>query len=76
MCSIVCVFPNGDKIVANGKCDGYIADAPIGSNGFGYDPLFVSEIGCFGEISDEQKDSVSHRGRALEDFSAKIKKYL
>ncbi len=76
MCCIVCVFPDGKKIVANGKCEGYIADAPKGPNGFGYDPLFVSKVGCFGEISDAQKDSVSHRGVALEDFSIKIKKYL
>ena len=50
--------------------------APKGNNGFGYDPLFVSEIGSFGEISDAEKDSVSHRGKALEDFSKKITNYL
>lgn len=76
VCSIVCVFPSGDTITANGSCEGYIDFAPKGNNGFGYDPLFVSEIGSFGEISDAEKDSVSHRGKALEDFSKKITNYL
>ncbi len=76
MCSIVCVFPTGDKITATGKCEGYIARTPMGKNGFGYDPLFVSEVGCFGEISDNEKDSVSHRGRALKDFAEKIVNYI
>jgi len=76
VCSIVCVFPDGNKITAMGSCEGYIDFAPKGNNGFGYDPLFVSEIGSFGEISDAEKDSVSHRGRALVDFSKKITKFL
>ena len=76
VCSIVCVFSDGNKITAMGSCEGYIDFAPKGNNGFGYDPLFVSEIGSFGEISDAEKDSVSHRGRALEDFSKKITKFL
>ena len=76
VCSIVCVFPDGNKITAMGSCEGYIDFAPKGNNGFGYDPLFVSEIGSFGEISDAEKDSVSHRGRALEDFLKKITKFL
>ena len=76
VCSIVCVFPSGDTITASGSCEGYIDFAPKGNNGFGYDPLFVSEIGSFGEISDAEKDSVSHRGKALEDFSKKITNYL
>ena len=70
------MFPSGDTITANGSCEGYIDFAPKGNNGFGYDPLFVSEIGSFGEISDAEKDSVSHRGKALEDFSKKITNYL
>lgn len=74
--SIVCVFPNGDTITANGECHGYIAEEKSGTNGFGYDPLFVSSIGCFGTISDKEKDSVSHRGRALTEFSKKLYEYL
>ncbi len=74
--SIVCVFPCGDIITARGECHGYIAEEKCGTNGFGYDPLFVSSIGCFGVISDKEKDSVSHRGRALNEFSKKLYKYL
>lgn len=76
VCSIICVFPNGEKISSFGKCEGHILTAPKGDHGFGYDPLFESEVGCFGEISDAEKDSVSHRGRALKDFSEKIRKYF
>lgn len=74
--SIVCVFPNGDKITAEGKCNGYIATNYIGNNGFGYDPLFVSSLGSFGEISDAEKDSISHRGVALRIFADKLTNYF
>lgn len=74
--SIVCVFPNGDKITAEGKCNGYIATNYIGNNGFGYDPLFVSSLGSFGEISDAEKDSISHRGVALRIFADKLANYF
>jgi XTP/dITP diphosphohydrolase len=54
-------------LVAHGDCVGRILDAPRGSGGFGYDPLFYSdELGkSFGEATAEEKDAVSHRGRAL-----------
>lgn len=53
--------------VSQGDCSGRILEAPRGSSGFGYDPLFYStELGkTFGEATAEEKDSVSHRGRAL-----------
>ena len=73
---IACVFPNGDKIVAYGKCYGKIAFEYHGTNGFGYDPLFISKLGSFGEISGEQKDSISHRGVALKNFAEKLAEYL
>ena len=76
VCCIVCVFPSGEKVTVRGECPGYIAENYSGNRGFGYDPLFVSEIGCFGDLTDEQKDSVSHRGRALREFSNKIKEYI
>ena len=76
VCCIVCVFPNGEKITVQGECKGRIAEHPAGDKGFGYDPIFISEIGCFGELSDEEKDSVSHRGIALKAFSEKIKNII
>jgi XTP/dITP diphosphohydrolase len=53
--------------VFEGRCTGRILDAPQGKGGFGYDPLFFSdELGrTFAEATPEQKDTVSHRGRAL-----------
>jgi XTP/dITP diphosphohydrolase len=53
--------------VCHGDCSGRILEAPRGTGGFGYDPLFFSdELGkTFGEATAEEKDRVSHRGRAL-----------
>ena len=53
--------------ICQGDCSGRILEAPRGTSGFGYDPYFFSdELGkSFGEATDEEKDSVSHRGRAL-----------
>lgn len=76
VCNIVCVFPDGKSFTAHGECCGHIAEECCGNNGFGYDPLFISELGCFGELSPQQKDTISHRGKALKDFSAKIKEYI
>lgn len=53
--------------VAEGICDGRLTHAPRGSNGFGYDPIFIPDgyEETFGELSDEVKKSISHRARAL-----------
>ena len=68
--TIVGLKPNGDQLVAEGRVDGHILRNPQGSNGFGYDPLFyVDELGCaMATLTDEQKNAVSHRGRALRNF--------
>lgn len=75
-CCIACVFPDGREFTVSGVCNGHIADDYCGKNGFGYDPLFVSSIGCFGELTDSEKDSVSHRGNALRKFAEEIGKYI
>ena len=77
-CAIACVFPNGDELTAEGRCDGTIAFAPIGEGGFGYDPVFfVPELKkTFGQLTAEEKSAISHRGNALKDFSAKLATYL
>ena len=74
--AVACVFPDGREFCVRGECEGYIALAPFGNGGFGYDPLFVCELGGFAEITAEQKDSVSHRGKAMELFAKEIKKYI
>ncbi len=75
VCSICCAFPNGDSITAHGECEGSIAFAPRGSGGFGYDPLFLVGEKSFGELSGEEKDRISHRGRALREFAEKLRQY-
>ena len=69
-CAIACAFPNGDELTAEGRCDGAIAFAPMGTGGFGYDPVFyVPEQGkTFAELSPEEKNAISHRARALQEF--------
>lgn len=67
-------FPGAIPEVFDGTCAGRILEAAEGSGGFGYDPLFWSDdLGkSFGEASAEEKDSVSHRGRALRALAAAI----
>jgi len=73
---VVCVFPDGSELVAEGKCEGYIGYEPKGDNGFGFDPIFYTENGSFAELSAEQKDAISHRGNALRSFSEKLAEKL
>ena len=70
---ITSLFPDGRKIVARGECPGVIARAPHGENGFGYDPVFyLPELGMtYAELPSEQKNAISHRARALQDFCRK-----
>ncbi len=75
-CAISCVFPDGNKIQVEGKCDGTIAYAIDGDGGFGYDPIFLYDGVSFGKFSAEDKDKVSHRGNALRLLQVELKKYL
>ena len=66
VCAICCAWPDGSFTETEGTCEGKIDFAPVGEEGFGYDPLFLSdEVGSFGLASPEEKDAVSHRGAAL-----------
>jgi len=64
---ITMVFPDGESLVARGECHGHIIDAPVGENGFGYDPLFVPDgfQRTFAQLSPEEKNEISHRAKAL-----------
>lgn len=75
VCAITLVSDDG-IITARGECEGKIDYAPKGTNGFGYDPVFfVEKFGkTMAEISPEQKNEISHRGKALEIFSEKLEK--
>lgn len=70
-CSVIALsYPDGKELTAEGRVEGHILDAPRGNNGFGYDPLFFcDEIGkTFAEANSDEKNSVSHRGRALRNM--------
>ena len=75
---ITCCFPNGDVITARGECPGTIAFAPMGEGGFGYDPVFFIPglKKTFAQLSAQEKNAISHRGRALALFQQKLKDYL
>lgn len=77
-CAIACAFPNGDTLTAEGQCRGTIAFAPMGEGGFGYDPVFLvpEKRKTFGQLTAEEKAEISHRGKALEAFAAKLGTYL
>ena len=74
--AIACVFPDGRSFTVQGDCFGHIAFEESGTQGFGYDPLFISEKGCFGHLSAEEKDEISHRGKALRLFKEELTKYI
>jgi len=66
-CAAALVLPSGAEHVTEGTVSGWLTDAPRGTNGFGYDPVFVparSEL-TTAQLSPEDKDAISHRGRAL-----------
>ena len=75
---ITCCFPNGDVLSARGECPGTIAFAPMGEGGFGYDPVFFLPPlkKTFAQLSSEEKNAVSHRGKALELFKVRLEEYL
>ena len=73
--SIACCFPDGRVIRAEGECTGTIGFEPKGENGFGYDPLFITDDypgRTMAELTPEEKNAVSHRGRALKLFKKEI----
>ncbi len=71
---IAICYPNGDFITANGRVEGSILHEERGNGGFGYDSLFYSdELGkTFAQASQDEKNSVSHRGRALHAMLEKL----
>ena len=65
-------FPDGREVVAEGVCEGSIAEAEIGERGFGYDPLFIARDGdgrTFAQMNVDEKHELSHRGKAFRALS-------
>ena len=75
--SICCTFPNGDILRSEGECPGEILFEPVGSNGFGYDPVFRPEgFACsMAEMSAGEKNAISHRGKSMRMFMEELRRY-
>ncbi len=76
VCAIAAVLPDGRELTTRGVIEGRIGYEEKGENGFGYDPIFyVPEFGkTTAELTEEEKNKVSHRGRALEIMKEELKK--
>ena len=77
VCAIAAFLPDGKELTTRGIIEGRIGYEEKGENGFGYDPIFyVPEFGkTTAELTEEEKNKVSHRGRALEIMKEELKKY-
>lgn len=78
VCCVALILPDGREFTARGNVEGEILKSPEGENGFGYDPVFYStELGkSFACASDDEKNSISHRGRALKEMYNILKEVL
>ena len=76
--AIAVVFPDGKEIVTRGTMEGLIAREPAGDNGFGYDPIvYLPEYGMTSaQLSPEEKNKISHRGKALKKMAEELKGIL
>ena len=76
VCTIACVMPSGEEFCVRGTAAGEILFTPDGNGGFGYDPLFYSLEAkkSFASLTAEEKNTVSHRGHAVELFAKELKK--
>lgn len=74
--SICCILQDGTKIQAEGRCDGKIAFEPLGDSGFGYDPVFMYGDKSYAQLTSEEKDKISHRGKALRMLQEKLKEHF
>ena len=77
-CVIAIAVPRGPALIYEGRCEGEIAREQIGKNGFGYDPIFFyPPLGkTFAELSREEKNRVSHRGKAMAELVDEFDKVL
>ena len=67
---ITMIWPDGGRLIARGECKGHIAEEKRGSEGFGFDPLFIPDgyDKTFAEMGPEMKNKISHRAKALEEL--------
>lgn len=76
--AICCAFPDGDEVTACGECRGTLAYAPKGDQGFGYDPIFFvpEKKKTFAQLTAQEKNEISHRGKALHQFKRNLEEFL
>jgi XTP/dITP diphosphohydrolase len=76
VCTLVFIDEDGTEYIAHGTCEGSIGHEPCGTDGFGYDPYFISADypgRTLAEVTPAEKDAVSHRGKALRALVAKYR---
>lgn len=75
VCALALMYPDGQSVTAEGRCNGRIQDHYAGDGGFGYDPLFYlpQYEKTMAEISLEEKNKISHRGKALAELLERLK---
>ena len=75
VCALYFIRDDDYEICVTGECEGFIGEEPIGENGFGYDPIFMidddTSMAC---LTDEEKNRISHRAKALEKLAAELSK--
>ncbi|MGH8887278.1 MAG: RdgB/HAM1 family non-canonical purine NTP pyrophosphatase [Egibacteraceae bacterium] len=78
VCVAALVVPDGREWTAEGTLDGHIVDEPRGEGGFGYDPIFqpVGELRTTAEMLPEEKDAISHRGKAFRALRSAVAELL
>lgn len=78
VCAAVFALPGGPVLATLGRVDGALARAPLGHNGFGYDPIFVplGQTRTLAQFTDAEKNAVSHRGRAFRAMSEHLRRIL
>jgi len=78
VCVLLLLGPEGRELVCEGRCEGRLARTPAGGQGFGYDPLFVPAGGTrtYAELSDAEKNRISHRSRAWQQLAEALRPEL
>jgi XTP/dITP diphosphohydrolase len=74
ICAAVAATPDGREVIVEARLDGVLARAPRGSDGFGYDPIFVpiGETRTTAEMAPAEKDAISHRGKAFRALAPRL----
>ena len=78
VCAIATVLPDGTLLTTDGTIEGRIGYEEKGNNGFGYDPIFLVPpyIQTSAELTEEEKNAISHRGKALRSMREMIERYM